>query len=83
MHYASVLPLWFFRWFRDAYLRVFERTKYRMRGSVAVQRLITVLYTLIKNERDYEVAVHRLRAKGVGGSEDPPTVTATSEDVAS
>ena len=70
--------------FQDIYLRVYGRTKCKMKGIVAVQRkLLTVLYALVKNGQNYETAIHRLRAKEVGGSENPPTATATTEAVAS
>ena len=41
--------------FRALYERVFERTKFKMKGYVAVQRkLLIMIYTLWKNETKYE-----------------------------
>lgn len=46
--------------FQDLYLRVFERTKEKMKGYVAVQRkLLCLMYTLWKKEEDFDEKKHK------------------------
>lgn len=46
--------------FKDAYDRVFDRTKCKMQALVAVQRkLLVTMYAMTKNETDYQVNYHK------------------------
>lgn len=46
--------------FQDLYQRVFERTKMKMKGYVAVQRkLLCLMYTLWKKEEDFDPNKHK------------------------
>ena len=50
--------------FRDVYLRVYGRTRCKMKAIVAVQRkLLVVMFAMVKNGQDYDESVHRLRAE--------------------
>lgn len=57
--------------FANLYTRVYERTKIKKKGLVAVQRkLLSVMYSVVKNKRVYCADHHRRRAQS-GAMGDP------------
>lgn len=54
--------------FSNLYARVYARTTIKKKGLVAVQRkLLTVMYSLVKNKKAYDAECHRQRAENSVG----------------
>ena len=55
--------------FVDLYERVFERTKIKMKGYVAVQRkLLILIYTLWRNDEEYNIKHPEMQSKSLSFS---------------
>ena len=66
--------------FLGLYERVFERTKIKMKGYVAVQRkLLTIIYTLWQNDTKYDInfVENQLKNITIGGKKVAPIIEAT------
>lgn len=60
--------------FPDLYQRIFERTKIKMKGYVAIQKkLLTLIYALWKKDEAFDPEYHR-PAKATGDSEAEPSL---------
>ena len=86
LHFPAITVVKYHEEFKDLYDRVYERTKVKMKGYVAVQRkLLVLIYTLYKNGTAYDPNYFKNRnsAKEVGRELSLPTLDDHAKSTAS
>lgn len=86
LHFPAITAVKHHEEFRDLYERVYERTKVKMKGYVAVQRkLLVLIYTLYKNGTAYDPNYFKTRksVKEVGRVLSLPTLDDRAKNTAS
>jgi len=71
LHFPAISVVKYHEEFKSLYERVFDRTKVKMKGYVAVQRkLLVLIYTLYKKNMPYDPVYYKTQAVGQGGRQD-------------